>query len=101
MGTLQHTIKGYHNRDHWVMYGQKKSFKNFEDFLMQQSNGDSHHLLAVSFVSPVCCPCDKMKDEWKNVKQSLGDSIAIMTIDTDKYPSLSCRHEINGKYKTY
>ncbi len=75
----------------------KAHFKTFEDFLLHQQCRSTNDLTLVTFASPVCSPCKKMKKELIKVKDSIGKEITIATIDCDKYPTLSCRYNIEGE----
>jgi thiol-disulfide isomerase/thioredoxin len=84
---------------------RQSSFKNFEEFLVQQQkscneqtnvNKNNKPLAVVTFSSPFCGPCVKMKGELMKVKGVLNEHILMVTIDSDKYPSLSCRYNIKG-----
>ena len=90
---------------------KESKFKNFEEFLVQQQscsnkeNNDSNDsckqpLAVVIFSSPFCGPCVRMKDELMIVKKELSGDVFVVTIDSNKYPSLSCRYNVTGE-KTY
>lgn len=74
----------------------KPKFKTFEDFLLHQSDSQ---LTLVTFASPVCGPCKKMKEELVTVKESIGEIVIMATVDSNKYPSLSTRYDVTGKFK--
>ena len=104
-GFLNKNTDNFPFRDNWnrkvviIKATNKQKFKTFEDFLLQHS--DSHHgqLTLVTFASPACGPCKKMKEELVTVKESIGDLVTMATVDSNKYPSLSSRYEITGKFK--
>ena len=75
----------------------KESFKNFEDFLYNLQQSNINALAAVTFYSPFCGPCKRLKDELASVKATLGGLITMVSIDSNKYPSLPCRYNITGE----
>lgn len=77
---------------------KEASYKNFDEFLTQQEcdiTADS--LTAVTFASPFCGPCKRMKEELVSVKKSMGELVNLVAIDSNKYPALSCRYNITGE----
>ena len=75
----------------------KESFKNFDDFLYNLQQSNINALAAVTFYSPFCGPCKRLKDELASVKATLGGLITMVSIDSNKYPSLPCRYNITGE----
>jgi len=92
-------LKNYQNLFSSLHAKKSSKYKNFEDFLLQSSEQstdsdfDNNHIL-VTFSSPFCGPCHKLRDELIIVKKTLQDNVTLVNIDSNKYPSLSCRYNI-------
>ncbi|TXD49723.1 thioredoxin [Polaribacter sp. IC073] len=50
----------------------------------------------VDFFAEWCGPCKTMSPILKEVKDSLGEKIAIIKIDVDKNQSLAAKHQVKG-----
>lgn len=74
---------------------KEASYKNFDEFLThQECDISSDSLTAVTFASPFCGPCKRMKEELVAVKKSMEGIVNLVAIDSNKYPALSCRYNI-------
>lgn len=69
-----------------------KKFRNFEEML--QTFHDKPVL--VSFHTRYCGPCKLMKKELRAVRDEIGDDVHVFAVDTEKWPSLSARYEVQG-----
>ena len=50
----------------------------------------------VDFFAEWCGPCKMMSPILKQVKDSLGDNVAIIKIDVDKNQSLAAKYQVRG-----
>ena len=50
----------------------------------------------VDFFAEWCGPCKMMSPILKQVKDSLGDSVAIIKIDVDKNQPLAAKYQVRG-----
>ncbi len=57
---------------------------------------NSHPKVLVDFSADWCAPCKMLKPILKEVKDTLGDEIKIIKIDTDRNPALAARFQIRG-----
>jgi thioredoxin 1 len=94
---------------------KKKKFKSFEDMINQQKEENiqdstslstttkqkRNSVLVITFTSPHCGPCHALNKQLAIVKQDpfVRDNndwtIQFCTIDSNRYPSLSCRYNIS------
>ena len=73
---------------------QGVKFKNFQEMLDNYSDCS----VLVSFSSRVCGPCKLMKEELNRVRQMVNeDKVKIFSIDTDRFPHLGSRYEVEGE----
>jgi thioredoxin len=69
----------------------KKQFSSFED-LLQSSDVP----VLVDFYATWCGPCQMMTPILEQVGASLRDRLQVVKIDTDKYPNLASKYQIEA-----
>jgi thioredoxin len=69
----------------------KKQFSSFEDLL----EGSDVPVL-VDFYATWCGPCQMMSPILEQVGASLRDRLQVVKIDTDKYPNLASKYQIEA-----
>ena len=69
----------------------KKQFSSFEDLL---SSSDLPVL--VDFYATWCGPCQMMTPILEQVGASLRDRLQVVKIDTDKYPNLASKYQVEA-----
>jgi thioredoxin len=69
----------------------KKQFSSFEELL---SNSDTPVL--VDFYATWCGPCQMMTPILEQVGATLRDRLQVVKIDTDKYPNLASKYQIEA-----
>mmetsp|Transcript_24526 Transcript_24526/g.29507 ORF Transcript_24526/g.29507 Transcript_24526/m.29507 type:complete len:185 (+) Transcript_24526:65-619(+) len=67
-------------------------FKNFEDMLTKYTDTP----VLVSFYATWCGPCRLMKKELEVVRELVGDELKIFAVDTERWPHLGARYDIEG-----
>jgi len=50
----------------------------------------------VSFYATWCGPCRLMKKELEAVRELVGDELKIFAVDTERWPHLGARYDIEG-----
>ena len=70
----------------------KMKFRTFEEMLEKHRDTP----ILVSFEAKWCGPCKLMKKELKIVRDELADLVMVAQIDTEKFPSLGARYEVEG-----
>ena len=69
----------------------KKQFSSFEDLL-----ANSNIPVLVDFYATWCGPCQMMAPILEQVGANLRDRLQVIKIDTDKYPNLASKYEIEA-----
>jgi thioredoxin len=69
----------------------KKQFSSFEELLASSSLP-----ILVDFYATWCGPCQMMAPILEQVNQQLNKSLQIVKIDTDKYPQIASRYQIQA-----
>lgn len=69
----------------------KKQFSSFED-LLESSNVP----VLVDFYATWCGPCQMMTPILEQVGATLRDRLQVVKIDTDKYPNLASKYQIEA-----
>ncbi|MEM7759479.1 MAG: thioredoxin [Cyanobacteria bacterium P01_G01_bin.67] len=69
----------------------KKQFSSFEDLL---ANSDVPVL--VDFYATWCGPCQMMAPILEQVGANFRDRLQVVKIDTDKYPNLASKYQIEA-----
>ena len=69
----------------------KKQFSSFEDLL-----ANSNTPVLVDFYATWCGPCQMMAPILEQVGANLRDRLQVVKIDTDKYPNLASKYEIEA-----
>lgn len=69
----------------------KKQFSSFEDLL-----ASSEVPVLVDFYATWCGPCQMMTPILEQVGASLRDRLQVVKIDTDKYPNLASKYQIEA-----
>jgi thioredoxin len=69
----------------------KKQFASFQEML-----NDSTLPVLVDFYATWCGPCQMMAKILEQVGQRMRGKIAIVKIDTEKYPQLASQHQIHA-----
>jgi len=69
----------------------KKQFNSFEEML---NSADSPIL--VDFYATWCGPCQMMASELEQVNLVLGQRLKIVKIDTDKYPNIASKYQVQA-----
>ncbi|KAE8727827.1 Thioredoxin Y1 [Hibiscus syriacus] len=70
---------------------KKETFKSFDDLL-----ANSKKPVLVDFYATWCGPCQFMVPVLEEVSATLNDKIRFVKIDTEKYPSIADKYEIQG-----
>jgi len=65
---------------------QKQWFKSFDDMIQ-----GSKTPILVDFYATWCGPCQVMAQVLEQVKPQVGDAIAFVKVDIDKYPNIAAR----------
>jgi len=73
------------------MTAVKKQFSSFEDLL---ANADAPVL--VDFYATWCGPCQMLAPILEEVNRQLAPRLRVVKIDTDKYPQLASRYDIQA-----
>lgn len=69
----------------------KKQFSSFQDLLE-----GSHLPILVDFYATWCGPCQMMAPILEEVGANLRDRLQVVKIDTDKYPNLASKYQIEA-----
>ncbi len=69
----------------------KKQFSSFEDLLES-----SEVPVLVDFYATWCGPCQMMAPILEQVGANLRDRLQVVKIDTDKYPNLATKYQIEA-----
>ena len=69
----------------------KKQFSSFED-LLENSNVP----VLVDFYATWCGPCQMMTPILEQVGATLRDRLQVVKIDTDKYPNLASKYQVEA-----
>ena len=69
----------------------KKQFSSFQDLL-----DNSEIPVLVDFYATWCGPCQMMSPILEQVGASLRDRLQVVKIDTDKYPNLASKYQIEA-----
>lgn len=69
----------------------KKQFNSFEEMI---NSADSPIL--VDFYATWCGPCQMMASELEQVNLVLGQRLKIVKIDTDKYPNIASKYQVQA-----
>ena len=69
----------------------KAKFKNFEEMLTAFEEP-----ILVDFYATWCGPCQLMSKELSAVGSELTGKVKVAKVDTDKYPNLGEKYEIEG-----
>ena len=69
----------------------KKQFSSFEDLL-----SNSEIPVLVDFYATWCGPCQMMTPILEQVGASLRDRVQVVKIDTDKYPNLASKYQVEA-----
>ena len=69
----------------------KKQFSSFEELLE-----NTEIPVLVDFYATWCGPCQMMTPILEQVGASLRDRLQVVKIDTDKYPNLASKYEIEA-----
>lgn len=70
---------------------QRQQFKSFNDMIQNSATP-----ILVDFYASWCGPCRMMAGILDQVKHQLGDSVSIVKIDTEKYPSIASEWQIHA-----
>jgi len=70
---------------------RKQQFKSFADMIQ-----NSETPLLVDFYASWCGPCRLMAQVLDQVKGQLGDEVAVVKIDTEKYPQIATQWQIHA-----
>ncbi|MEL6788307.1 MAG: thioredoxin [Cyanobacteria bacterium J06607_15] len=69
----------------------KKQFSSFEDLL-----ASSNVPVLVDFYATWCGPCQMMTPILEQVGANLRDRLQVVKIDTDKYPNLASKYQVEA-----
>ncbi|MEL6578966.1 MAG: thioredoxin [Cyanobacteria bacterium J06621_12] len=69
----------------------KKQFSSFEDLL-----SNSKVPVLVDFYATWCGPCQMMTPILEQVGATLRDRLQVVKIDTDKYPNLASKYQVEA-----
>ncbi|MCC0179585.1 thioredoxin [Waterburya agarophytonicola K14] len=69
----------------------KKQFSSFEDLL-----ASSNVPVLVDFYATWCGPCQMMTPILEQVGVNLRDRLQVVKIDTEKYPNLASKYQIEA-----
>ncbi|KAJ0255529.1 Thioredoxin domain-containing protein [Hirschfeldia incana] len=70
---------------------KKQTFNSFDDLLL-----NSDKPLLVDFYATWCGPCQLMVPILNEVSETLKDKIAVVKIDTEKYPKLANKYQVEA-----
>jgi len=66
-------------------------FKNFDEMLCTYEEP-----LLVNFHAKWCGPCQSLQKELGTVREELGEKLRVFKVDTEKFPSLGSKYNIEG-----
>ena len=69
----------------------KKQFSSFQDLL-----DNSQIPVLVDFYATWCGPCQMMAPILEEVGATLRDRLQVVKIDTDKYPNLASKYQVEA-----
>lgn len=75
-----------------VTSAQKQKFGSFDAML---SNPATPYVL-VDFYATWCGPCKLMADQLAAISPQFKDRVTFVKIDSDKYPKLAAKHNVQG-----
>lgn len=70
---------------------QKQKFASFDDMITS-----SNVPVLVDFYATWCGPCQMQSNALTDVSKQMGCSVKIVKIDSEKYPTLATRYQVQG-----
>lgn len=71
--------------------GKKQTFSSFDDLIQ-----NSDLPLLVDFHATWCGPCQLLGPILQNISNQMKDQLRVVKIDTDKYPKIASRYNIQA-----
>ena len=73
-----------------------RKFPSFEKCIETVGVENGKNLVVVDFYATWCGPCEDMAVILEEIAEEMEEKVAVVKVDTDKYPTLTDRYYING-----
>lgn len=74
----------------------KKQFSSFDDLIADKSQP-----ILVSFYAPWCSYCQRFAPMLDQFKAQMGDQVKVVKINSEKYPQLAAKYEVQALPTTF